>query len=194
MRIFLVLFLPISLVLGNLYIYFKTKKNIELYSKIPPFRVEDYTFSNKIDKTSNLIHLKDKNPNTYWKKLRDSRYLKYDVELEYTLTHEWKENQLVPKKFNSLILILCNEDKPKNLDIDIYLREAINIDKDLRLPDSFFYKSYHFSEELKNNKIQKDFELNNLSISSEFPQNIFIVTLFLKTSTINTCISDIYFE
>jgi hypothetical protein len=194
MRIFLVLFLPISLVLGNVYIYFTTKKKIEAYAKIPPFRTEDYTVSNKIDKSSELINLKDKNPDTHWKKLRDSRYKKYDAELEYTLTHEWKENQLVPKQFNSLRIILCKEDKPKDLDIDIFLREAINIDKDLRLPDSFFYKSYHFSEELKNEIIQKDFELKNLSISSEFPKNIFIITLFLKTSSPKSCISDIYFE
>ncbi len=194
MKIFLSISLPISLILFNLYLYFYTEKKISLYSKIPPFRIEDFTFSKK----SKLLDLKDGDPKTVWLKEQESRYQKYDAELEYTLTHEYSNGNYIPKKINTLSVRICEDEttKPEKIQIDLFLREAINIDKALRLPDNFFVQSFdfQFGESLVE---KKTFQLGpDLKITKQFPEGIFIYTIFLKTfpEQKRICIADVWFD
>lgn len=192
MRYFFSILIFISLVSFNLYLYFYTEKKISEYEKIPPFRTEDYTASNLINPNSRLVHLKDKNKNTFWIREKESRYKNHDAEIEFTLTHFKKNSIYLPKDLEKIKIETC-EPKPEKIFLNLYLREAINIDKELRLPNSFFQEKIIFEKE----DISKKFKLKEKLIEQEnFPNGIFIYTLFIKTfpEDKKTCISEISFE
>ncbi len=192
MRYSFSILIVISLVFFNIYLYFHTEKKISEYEIIPPFRTEDFTFSNQIDKNSKLIYLKDKNEKSSWIKHRESRYQKHDAEIEFSLTHFKKDSIFYPKNFSEIQIVTCDP-KPEKIIIDLYLREAINVDKELRLPNSFFQSSILFEKE----DVIKKFELKTkLKEEKNFPNGIYIYTAFIKTfpEKEKTCISEISFH
>ena len=88
---------------------------------------------------------------------------------------------------------------PNQLQVDLFLREAINIDKELRLPNDS--KVVSFPVDFKNADFVKiDIsKLFTLEDSNRYPENIYIVTLFLKDNSkqevgANTCLAEIEIE
>ena len=90
----------ISLLGLNYYIYSTTQNNIEKYAKNPPFRLDDLTKSYRKNKLSQVKNLRDQNQSTYWVKENISTHPEYDLELELTLTHTYKDGVFKRKTFN----------------------------------------------------------------------------------------------
>ena len=187
----------------NAYIYLNTKKKIEAYSRSPPFRMEDFTKSNRKNKTSKIKNLRDNDQTTFWIKEQNSSRPDYDLELELTLTHVYAESKFKKKDFHSIIFHSCLTKEnytplrnPNQLQVDVFLREAINVDKELRFP--YDTKIASLELDFKDSKnvqidISKAFALQD---SSSYPENIFILTLFMKDNSIHTkegktCLSEI---
>lgn len=176
----------------NAYIYLNTEKKIQMYAKSPPFRMEDFTKSSRKNKLSKIHHLTDGDKNTFWIKEENSSKSNYDLELEVTLTHVYSESKFKKKEFESITFFPCNPkdnnailNNPNNMHIDVVLREAINVDKELRLPTDTLITSFHLS--FVDSTPQK-FSLKNLlplQDSTTYPNNIFILTLFMKDSSIH---------
>lgn len=168
--------------------------------------MEDFTKSFQKNKKAKLIHLRDQDKASYWIKEQNSSRTDYDLELELTLTHYYSDSIFKKKVFHTLSFFPCagNAENalyqiPTQLHVDLFLREAINIDKELRLPMDTKIASYDL--DFKNaNKMQID--LSNtftLQDSSSFPENIFIVTLYIKDNSKyndegKTCLSEIEIE
>lgn len=191
----------LSLIGLNFYIYWNTEKKIEAYAKSPPFRMEDFTKSNRKNKVSKIKHLTDHDKTTFWIKEQNSFRPDYDLELELALTHVYSDSKFKKKEFHSITFHSClTKDNslrsPNQLQVDLFLREAINVDKELRLPNDS--KVVSFSLDFKDaDFIKIDIsKLFTLQDSNLFPENIFLVTLFLKDESKHgnggkTCIAGI---
>lgn len=190
----------------NAYIYWNTEKKIQAYSKSPPFRADDFTKSNRKNKSSNIKNLTDKDTTTFWIKEQNSSKPEYDLELELTLTHTYKEKKFVKKEFHSLAFYSCLVKEnytplrsPNKMTVDLFLREAINVDKELRFPKDAKITSFDLN--FQNADVQK-IDLTNLiplQDSNTYPENIFILTLFIKDNSIHkenekTCLAEIKIE
>ncbi len=187
----------------NAYIYFNTEKKLEAYAKSPPFRMEDFTKSYRKNKLSQIKHLTDKDKSTFWIKEQNSIHPEYDLELELTLSHIYAEEKFKKKEFYTITFYSCLTKEnysplrsPNQLQVDIFLREAINIDKELRLPKDKKFESYTL--DFKNSDFQKVnvSQLFALEDSTHYPDNIFILTLFIKDKSQyakdgKTCIAEI---
>lgn len=194
----------LSLIGLNFYIYLNTEKKMEAYAISPPFRMEDFTKSNRKNKFSKIKNLTDQNKNTFWIKEQNSFRSDYDLELELALTHVYSESKFKKKDFHFMTFHSClSKDtslkSPNQLQVDLFLREAINIDKELRLPNDS--KVVSFPVDFKNADFVKiDIsKLFTLEDSNRYPENIYIVTLFLKDNSkqevgANTCLAEIEIE
>lgn len=191
----------LSLIGLNLYIYLNTEKKIEAYAKSPPFRMEDFTKSNRKNKSSKIKHLTDHDKTSFWIKEQNSSRADYDLEIELTLTHFFSESIFKKKEFHYITFHSCKTKdsslkSPNQLQVDVFLREAINVDKELRLPiDS---KIISFSLDFKEaDFVKMDIsKLFNLEDSVRYPENIFLVTLFLKDESKHrenerTCLAEV---
>lgn len=193
----------LSLLGLNVYIYFNTQKKMESYAKSPPFRMEDFTKSNRKNKSSKIKHIADKDKSTFWIKEQNSSHPNYDLELELTLTHFYAEGKFKKKEFHSLTFYSCLAKEnptrlrsPNQLQVDVFLREAINIDKELRLPSD--KKVGSFTLDFKNSELYTvDIsQLFALEDSARYPEGIFIITLFIKDNSKyekdeKTCLAEI---
>lgn len=170
--------LPFSFVfviaLGNIYILISSQAKIIKYNSQPPFRLDDFTKSYKVDSNSQLKNLLDKEPTTIWKKLSPGLDDK-DFEIELALTHKWDGKEFVPKLPASIQIYTCTMSQ---LSLSIMLREAINIDKELRLPDDNIEITQEYLTE-KNGAILISLEpiRKKLFTSNNYPAGISIVTL-----------------
>lgn len=187
----------------NAYIYFNTEKKIVSYAKSPPFRMEDFTKSNRKNKSSKIKSLTDKDKSTFWIKAQNSFRPDYDLELELTLTHVYAEEKFKKKEFHSITFYSCLTKEnftplrsPNQMQVDVFLREAINIDKELRLPNDT--KVGSFILDFKNSDSQKiDIsQLFALEDTNNFPEKISLLTLFIKDNSRHekngkTCIAEI---
>ncbi len=80
------IFIPILLILSNLYIYYATQKKIDVYKKNPPFFTIDFTMSGKKNKISSINHLVDNKSKTYW--IKENKTVgDIDFEIELRLSH-----------------------------------------------------------------------------------------------------------
>ncbi|MCX7999734.1 MAG: hypothetical protein N3A69_12420 [Leptospiraceae bacterium] len=176
----------LTLLLGfNLYLYNATKKKIFLYNEIPPFIWLDYTNSEWKNPNSKLKYLFDKNLTTSWRKERESPK-DWDLELELRLTHTFQNGVYFPKQFQFLKLFPCT---PGFWKWEVFLNEAINVDKVLRLPESKTIASSNF-ELLETEKKILIPELN-LKPTADFDENLFILGIRLKARELGTCLSEI---
>ncbi len=187
----------------NAYIYFNAEKKIQSYAKSPPFRMEDFTKSNRKNKSSMIKYLADKDKSTFWIKEQNSFRPDYDLELELTLTHVYAEEKFKKKEFHSITFYSCLTKEnftplrsPNQMQVDVFLREAINIDKELRLPNDT--KVGSFTLDFKNSDSQKiDIsQLFSLEDSNNYPDKISLLTLFIKDDSKHekdgkTCIAEI---
>jgi hypothetical protein len=74
-----------------------------------------------------------KKKETNWKKLSQG-LLDRDWEMELSLTHFWNGKVFIPKSLKTLEILPCDSSE---LVLSLILREAINVDKILRLPEDF---------------------------------------------------------
>ncbi|WP_210413013.1 hypothetical protein [Leptospira semungkisensis] len=135
-----------GLAFSNYYLYSSTIAKLESYKSEPPFLRFDFTDSYLEDRSSQAPYLADGNPKTEWRKLRPSSQ-KSDFDLELRLTHRLKDGIYLPSPWKEIQVSACSTKTPK-LKLKIVLREAINVDKESRLPDDTDYetKVLDFSE------------------------------------------------
>ena len=199
--IFVLIFL--SLIGLNAYIYLNTEKKIKSYSKSPPFRMEDFTKSYRKNKLSQIKYLTDKDKTSFWIKEQNSIHPDYDLELELTLTHVYEKEKFQKKEFHFLTFYSCLVKEnftplrsPNLLQVDVFLREAINIDKELRLPKDTKITSFELDFQNSNSQKVDISKLFALEDSTHFPDNIYLITLFIKDKSVHnkdekTCIAEI---
>lgn len=173
-------FLITFIILGNWLILSLTQKKLKEYKTNPPFRLDDFTQSYRISSQSKLLHLIEEGEGV-WFKLQEGLDDK-DIELELRLTHFWDGNEFIPRKWNPLTIHPCSPSQGK---LSILLREAINVDKELRLPDdTVIYSSgfQFFPEDVKEKRFLS-LDLNSIvSLKKEttYPHGIYILVLRMK--------------
>ncbi|WP_244937115.1 hypothetical protein [Leptospira selangorensis] len=128
-----------GLVFSNYYLYSTTNSKLESYKSEPPFLRFDFTDSYLVDRSSQAPYLADGNLDTEWRKLRPSS-MKTDFDLELRLSHRLKSGVYVPTNWKGLNIIACSKNTPP-LSLKILEREAINVDKESRLPNDTEYSS-----------------------------------------------------
>lgn len=191
--------IPILLALLNVYIYFDTTKTIEVYKDNPPFFAIDFTNSHKQNPLSSVNNLLDKNPKTFW--VKESKTIgDIDFEIELRLSHIYNQGYQ-RRDFKRLVVKSCNKKKysrPKVLILKLFLREAINVDKVLRLPEDRDIAKYRV--EFASNLVKIDIsDVLVIQESKGFPENIYIIGVrgkvfsYRDTST-KPCLADIYLE
>jgi hypothetical protein len=172
------LFICLLVVFLNIWIFFSTRDKIQIYKENPPFPAIDFTLSEKLDPKSKLIHLLDNDPNTYWKKKREVGG--WDIDLELRLTHYRTETIYKSRKFSYLELIPCIDSNwDGKVKAFVFFREAINVDKELRLPVEQEIFSGEFIEE---ENVRKLFlaDYPNLQNSELYSKGIYIFGTKLK--------------
>ena len=166
-------FVVALILLGNLLIVWNTESKIPDYAENPPFRLDDYTRSFRISSESKLLHLLDGDSSTHWKKLGEGNP-EADFDVELSLTHLWNGELYATKNWDSLELEFCSEQKTK---FEILLREAINVDKELRLPDDEVF-TVEVVEAKMGDRLTLDLKkLRELSSVTSYPKGISIVVL-----------------
>lgn len=183
--IVLPIFFALVLVLfGNYFLFSGTNKKIERYKENPPFRIEDATAS------TGLSHLLDKNPSTVWRKIRNSQ-VDFDFFLEMQLSHVWDGNLFKPRKFESLLIEACPGETIPPFTLRFLLRESINVDKELRMPEdkiSFVFQSKELGK--KQISIPLD-QLPHFQKETEYPKNIYILTPEFKIQSETGCLAEV---
>ncbi|MBE7412159.1 MAG: hypothetical protein L6Q54_09070 [Leptospiraceae bacterium] len=191
--------IPIALFFINLYVIIYSETKITEYDINPPFFATDFTESYKLNPQSKIQFIADGKTNTHWIKERDAK--NSDFEIELRLTHFF-ENGYHRKNYKYLKILACEDvkkkiTKPENLRITIFKKEAINVDKELRLPKEKSLKEIDvdFSDSLDQKiPIAKDISIQE---TNHFPENIFILGVRGKitgNSKTSSCISEISFE
>lgn len=188
MNIIIILFITILLWI-NYYLFQSTNQKIKIYNQTPPFIWLDYTNSEWKNSASKLKHLFDQNPNTFWRKERESKK-EWDLDLELKLTHIFKNGVYVPRNFEKIQIRFC--EKPSSWKWEVFLHEAINVDKELRLPHS----TYLLGSDYEILEKEKTIPLNlNLPISKILDPNfVFIIGIRLKAKELGACISEIQLQ
>ncbi|MCC5813237.1 MAG: hypothetical protein JJT78_00645 [Leptospira sp.] len=178
------------IILGNLIIVWNTESKIPLYADNPPFRLDDYTRSFRISSESKLLHLLDEDLSTQWKKLGEGTP-SADFDVELSLTHLWDGNLYATKNWDSLDLEFCSEQKTR---FEVILREAINVDKELRLPDDEIFYS-EVIQAKTGDKVSIDLKkLKDLPNRTDYPEGIYIVVLrgkVLESKSVPACLQSI---
>ncbi|MEM7182910.1 MAG: hypothetical protein AAF518_18505 [Spirochaetota bacterium] len=151
------------------------------YQKNPPFLVFDFTKSHLYNQDSSIHHLMDANASTYWIKENESPAEKSDISLELRLTHYYKDGFQV-RKFQKLVILLCEDRKkkyvyPKEIKVKLMQREAINVDKELRLPKESVLQTWSLQVK-DSSRLELPLSLN-IRESNTYPQNIFILGVTL---------------
>ncbi|MCB1176934.1 MAG: hypothetical protein KDK36_05080 [Leptospiraceae bacterium] len=180
------------LVLGiNLYIYSNTKKKIGKYNSNPPFIILDHTNSLKKNQNSKIKYLLDGNVSTTWTKElpKPENGWKFDIDLELRLTHIFNGEKYIERKFSNIEIIACSE-KKVNWEFEVYLREAINVDAELRWrSDNVLLNQV---VEVGKEKISFELPEYKLGDSKSFPaDNIRILEIRGRSKEIACCFSEI---
>jgi hypothetical protein len=132
----------------------------------------------------------DSDMNTEWQKLSEG-FEDKDWDAEIRLTHFWNGEEFVPRTLPNLVLIPC-ADFP--LKLTLLLREGINVDKELRLPDDFPIWEEEFSAKSGEPIFIPVPPLADLKSTTKYPEGIFILTLRGKHKNIEGCIRDLSLE
>ncbi|BDA79957.1 hypothetical protein LPTSP3_g28870 [Leptospira kobayashii] len=172
---------------ANYYLFSSTKRNIDRYHNFPPFRIEDAT------KSGGLGNLLDNDSETIWvKKLPSSA--DWDFFLEMKLSHFWDGVVFSPRNFTSLEWKACKGQTLPPFEAKLLLRESINVDKELRMPNDKLIAVYRFD---KKNETTTDFPIRqylNLKPEKKYPVGISILTVEVKLTddkSANNCFSEI---
>lgn len=191
----LALIIPVILIILNGIILIQTEKKIQFYSKNPPFMSYDFTESFILNSGSKIQNLLDQNSSTKWIKLRNSlirpqNEADFDFSIELRLSHFYK-NGYKPEFFNKIVLQSCAATQQK-IKLTLFLHEAINVDKELRMPEE--KNIGHYSVELLPGKkkeidISREYTPEN---TNHFPENINIIGVKGKIEGERGCLTDIY--
>lgn len=179
LRKFLYLLLPASLLIATGYIYRHTGKKLATYRNSPPFMLRDFTNSHSLNPKSSVNHLLYDGP-TFWfmEKEREG----YELELELKLSHIYQNQQLIARKFTKLKISACpltNYSFPKKLKLQFFTREAINVDKVLRLPEEKILQTMTIRAIQQDGVSVATDSFLQFQASERYPQNIFIVGIRL---------------
>jgi hypothetical protein len=158
----------IFLLVFNWIIYSSTNQKINLYKHIPPFPSYDFTSSK-----DNIFNLKDGDHTTYWRKGKDG--VEWDIDLELRFSHQLKSNIYIPISYRELSIIPCEGYPPVSLIIELFKREGINVDKELRMPSDFLIEKiiitdikspylYDISRHFKDQEELKTYDGNKMFI------------------------------
>ncbi|TGN06963.1 hypothetical protein [Leptospira ilyithenensis] len=176
-----------SILSANYYLFSSTKSNIDRYHNFPPFRIEDAT------KSGGLGNLLDNDSETVWiKKLPSSA--DWDFFLEMKLSHFWDGVVFSPRNFTSLGWKACKGQTLPPFEAKLLLRESINVDKELRMPNDKLITVYRFGKE---NETKTEFPIQkylNLKSEKNYPSGISILTVEVKLMDVdstNNCFSEI---
>lgn len=198
MKIFAVI-IPVILVCINGFILISSETKIKKYNQAPPFFATDFTKSYKLNQKSQIKFIVDGDTETFWTKEREAEGADFEVELR--LTHYF-QNGLRSKDYRYLKIVACEKaeekiSKPEKLEVSLFLKEAINVDKELRLPSEKIAgrKNLDFSDS-PIRKIDVSKELRILE-TNHFPENVFIIGVRGKITGAKKsrpCISEISLE
>lgn len=172
---------------GNFYLVSSTQKKMEAYHSHPPFLYGAWSSEKEIP---NLL---DGNPNTFWKRTENPNQ-DFDFFLEMKLSHYWDGSAFSPFPISGWEIHACPGKTLPAFKGNILLREAINVDKELRLPEDEILSSFedttgkseHFLIPMPKTKVWERVE--------EYPKGIYIYTItvkFLQELSANDCISEI---
>lgn len=128
-----------GLILSNYYLIVTSDSKLEFYRSEPPFLRFDFTDSYLEDRSSQAPYIADGNLSTEWRKLRPSSR-EWDFDAELRLSHRLKEGIYQPTPWKRIRVIACSRSAPP-LSLRVLEREAINVDKESRLPDDTEYRS-----------------------------------------------------
>jgi hypothetical protein len=178
------------LVLANLWLYKNSESKIQVYNENPPFIRLDFTHSARLNHKSKITNLFDKQESSCWIKSMEGS--KWDLDLELKLTHILGKNGFVPRDFEFLELKDCSGSEI-HWKWEVYLREAINVDKELRLPEDKVVISGDFN----GNQVVYKIDLPKLELhTSEIyaADKIFILGIRLKADKLGACLSEIQLQ
>lgn len=179
----------LAILIANLYLFFRTEESISEYKLNPPFRIEDATGS------GGLSRLLDRDLDSFWEKKKQSP-VGFDFFLEMKLSHFWNGNEFSPREFKSLSLIPCKGQTVPKLKLRFLLRESINVDKELRLPeDSLAFEMVSQSETETEIKIPLT-KLPKFKAEKNYPKGIYILTpeFTILEDSKSKCISEIQID
>lgn len=176
-----------AIAIGNYQIVSSTNSKILEYKSQPPFRI------GSISNPSHLNFLLDDNLDTVWeKKVKQSGDV--DFFLEMKLTHFFDGTLFVPFQVRKIQWTACPGKSLPRFTAKLLLRESINVDKELRLPQDKLVLSYNFNENGKRTAIQNLTVTKDLQAQSHYPEGIFIYTLEMTLPddlSSNDCFSEI---
>lgn len=194
---YLFLFIPFALLSANVFIFQKTKQNIHNYAENPPFLVRDFTSSYRENEDFQIRNLVDRNPETIWQKLRPS-VQDMDFELELRLDHYFDGKSYPVAVYKDLVVKGC-KDSFDILELKWILREAINVDKEMRLPEDTVIQT-----KILDLSKEKEFRIPIYDWNSPTPldsfsnqMNIYVIQgkwLGPLEKGEATCLSDIYLD
>lgn len=175
----------------NFYLYNKTVEKIEKYKKTPPFFSMDFSRPHSLFLSAPIRNLTDGNLETFWEKANLDGERDFEVELNTThiVKREQGVKRYVPIQLSKITIHSCTQ-KPTPLAVTIFLREAIHIDQEKRLPKEV----WEWKKEIilpKNDTITIDLPRLPLEESDVFPKNLFILGLAGKTKEPKLCIQEI---
>lgn len=114
-------------IVSNWLIFSSTTEKINQYKHVPPFPSYDFTNS-----STRILQLLDGDHTTYW--IKDREAGEWDFDLELRFSHEWKQKNYYPLSFSELVVVPCEGYPPVTLTLELFRREGINVDKELRMP------------------------------------------------------------
>jgi len=165
-----VLFWIAAIAVGNYQIVSSTNQKIVEYHNNPPFRI------GSLQNPSHLLYLLDSQLDTIWER---KNYVKdqADFFIEMKLTHYYDGSSFVPFQVNGIQWIACPDKTLPKFNAKLFLRESINVDKELRLPEDKLVSSFEFREFGKLDYIKNIDVAKNLLKQSNYPTGIYIYTL-----------------
>lgn len=129
-------------------LYYSTEAKIQSYAANPPFRWD----KNPLDKNWNLA-------------------------VELGLTHSWDGGRFPPIPRKNLFIEICPSLETTEIPYELFLRESINVDAELRMPKDFFPKKGVLEPRQRMISIQN---LWNLETLEEYGAGIWIYGIKLK--------------
>jgi len=177
----------LAIILGNYHLVSSTNQKIETYHNSPPFRI-GALFHGK-----DLSNLLDSDPNTIWER-KEKQEGQADFFLELKLTHFWSGNEFSPFPVKEIVWVSCNGRKLPEFTAKLILREAINVDKELRLPIDTVIQTFVSKDKNQNYITKPILNTQPLKKESVYPNGIYIYTLEMslpKLISPNDCFSEI---
>ena len=181
--------ISILILVFNYWIIQNTERKINSYTKIPPFQKIDYTSSYKKNPASSLKNLLDGDLATSWTK--EGEGMEWDFDLELRLTHFYKQNRYIKRNLKEIHIYPCGDSPMKNFQYEVFLREGINVDKELRMHDDRTIYAGELGETNDVSVIQLNDFLPTRDLESYDGKQIFILGIKGKFPGGTGCLAEI---